>query len=108
MLEPRRREVHQIFLLHWGALCTELIKYRLHVHRIPDDHGIGDQIETHRLVGLGLLLFAANHAFIRHEEKIAYQYVRCLADFGFRRVSLNIWGPPLLRNSLSNMTVEKL
>jgi hypothetical protein len=31
-----------------------------------------------------------------------------LADLGFRRVSLNIWGTPLLRNSLSNMTSEKL
>jgi hypothetical protein len=55
----------------WGALCTELIEYRLHVHRIPDDHRIRHQIDTHRLVGLGLLLFAVNHTFIRHEEKIA-------------------------------------
>jgi hypothetical protein len=31
-----------------------------------------------------------------------------LAALGFRRVSLNIWGPHLLRNSLSNMTFEKL
>jgi DDE domain len=39
---------------------------------------------------------------------LSYQYVRSLADFGFRRVSLNIWGTPLLGNSWSNMTFEKL
>jgi hypothetical protein len=39
---------------------------------------------------------------------LSYQHIRRLADLGFRRVSLNIWGTPLLRNSLSNMTFEKL
>jgi hypothetical protein len=61
----------QILFHHRISLRLELVEHGLHVHGIPDDHRIGHQVETHRLIGLGLLLFAANDAFIRHEEKIA-------------------------------------
>ena len=71
MFEARWREMGQVLLLHGIALSAELVQHRLHVYRIPDDHGIGDHVETHRLIGLGFLLLATNHPFVRHEEKIA-------------------------------------
>jgi hypothetical protein len=63
--------MRQILFRYRIPLRLELIEHGLHVPRIPDNHRISHQIEAHRLIGLGFLLFAANHTFIRHEEKIA-------------------------------------
>jgi hypothetical protein len=60
----------QIVFTHRVIFGTELVQHRLHVHRIPDDHGVRDEIEAPRLVGLGFLFLPANDAFVGHEEKI--------------------------------------
>src|SRR5215471_10257101 len=51
VFEARWREIGQVFLLHGIALRAQLVQRRLHIHRIPDDHGIGDHVETHGLIG---------------------------------------------------------
>ena len=90
VLEPRGGEMREIVLLHGEALTAEAVEYRLHVDGIPDHHRVGDEVETHRLVGLGFLLFAADHAFVRHEEKIAQRMQ------GFAFIELGIDPPPIV------------
>jgi hypothetical protein len=63
--------MRQIVLLYGVALGTELVQDRLHIHRIPDNDRVRDEIETHRLISLGFFLLAANHPFVSHEEKIS-------------------------------------
>jgi hypothetical protein len=71
VLEPRWREMSQILFRHRMPLHLELVERGLHVHCILDDHCIGHQVGTHRLIGSGFRLFPANDAFVRQEEKIA-------------------------------------
>jgi hypothetical protein len=54
VFEPCRREMRQIVFLHRVVFGTELVQRRLHIHRIPDDHGVRDEIEAPRLVGPNL------------------------------------------------------
>ena len=61
----------QIVFLHRAVFGTELVQHRLHVHRIPDDHRVRDEIEAPCLVGLSFLLLTANDTFVGHEEKIS-------------------------------------
>ena len=82
--------MREVVLLYRKALGMEAVEHSLHVHGIPDDHGVGDQVETHRLIGLGFLLFAADDAFVGHEEKIA-QGVQ-----GFAFIELGIDPPPIV------------
>jgi hypothetical protein len=72
VLEPRWGEMGQILFRHRIPLRLKLVEHGLHVHGIPDGHRIRHQVEAHRLIGLGFLLFAADDAFIRHEEKIGF------------------------------------
>jgi hypothetical protein len=69
--------MRQILLRYGVPLGTQLVQHRLHVHGIPDDHGIGDHVETQRLVRLGFILLAPNHPFVTHKEKIA-ECMQCL------------------------------
>jgi hypothetical protein len=71
MLKAGWGEMRHIFLLNGEARRAEVIEHGLHVHRIPDDDRIRDEIDTHRLVGLRFLLSAADEAFVRHKEKVA-------------------------------------
>jgi hypothetical protein len=71
MLKAGRREMGHIVLLNGAAVSTEGVEHGLHVYRILDDDRIGDQVETHRLVGLGFLLFATDDAFVGYKEKLA-------------------------------------
>src|SRR5262249_50191957 len=71
VFEPRREEMREVGLRHRKALTAEAVEHRLHVDGIPDHYRVGNEVETHRLVGLGFFLFAADHAFVRYEEKIA-------------------------------------
>src|SRR5262245_36979673 len=90
VLEPCRGEMREIVLLHWEALTAEAVEYRLHVDSIPDHHRVGDEVKTHRLVSLGFLLFAADYALVRHEEKIAQRMQ------GFAFIELGIDPPPIV------------
>ena len=56
------------------------------VYRIPNDHGVRDESEAPRLVGLGFLLLPANDAFVGHEEKIPER----VQGFGFCRLIISI------------------
>ena len=71
MLKTRRRKMREIRLVYGVALAAQLVQRGLHVDRIPDDHRIGDHIETHGLIGLGFVLLASNHPFIPDKQKIA-------------------------------------
>ena len=42
----------QILFVDGIALGTEMVEPRLHLHGIPHHHGIGQEIETHRLIRL--------------------------------------------------------
>ena len=66
MLQRRGRDMGQIVILPRVALGAKLVQYRLHIHRMPDDQGMRDQVEAERLVRLGFLLFAADNPFISH------------------------------------------
>src|SRR2546427_3779172 len=61
----------QIVLLHGIPLGAELVQRGLHVDSVPDNDRIGHEVETHRLVGLGFLLFPADHPLVGRKEKIA-------------------------------------
>jgi hypothetical protein len=41
----------QIAVVHWHAFVLELLHDRRHVDRVPDNDGIGHEIQTQRLMG---------------------------------------------------------
>ena len=71
MFKARRGKVGDVFVPYWIAFRAELLNRRCHVDRVPGDHGVREQIETPRLIGLLLLLFATNRAFASKEEELA-------------------------------------
>src|SRR5262245_15796034 len=72
-----------IFSTHQMTVRSELINRRGHIHRVPRDHSIGEQIETAGLIGLFLFLLAANRPLVGKEEKFP-QGVQCLTFIELR------------------------
>lgn len=69
--------MRHIFFPHWIAFRPELVYDRRHIHRVPDDHGIREQIQTAGLIGLVLLLFAPNRALVGKEQKLPQRVAEC-------------------------------
>ena len=60
----------EVFFLDRIPLPSYGIQCGLHVDGIPNNHGIGQQIQTSRLVGLPFLIFLTYHPFACEEEKL--------------------------------------
>jgi hypothetical protein len=67
----------QILLLHRVAFLFELLHHSGHVHRVPDNHRIGHQIQTQSLMRQFLRILAPSLAFIGDQEKGAEIGSRC-------------------------------
>jgi len=64
-----RREVGQIVRVDREPLGAQLFDGGMHVHRIPDHDGIGQQVQAASLILLFFLVFAADFAFVGdHQE----------------------------------------
>ena len=59
----------EVAVLHRSAFLLELLYHRGHVDRIPDDHGIGHQIETQGLMAQGLPPPLAELALVRQDQR---------------------------------------
>jgi hypothetical protein len=59
----------KVFLLDWISRTAQGIQCGLHIHRMPDNHRIRQQIEARCLVALALLIFLCHHALTCKEEK---------------------------------------
>jgi hypothetical protein len=93
--EPRRGQMDQILFVDGTTLGTEVVEHRLDIHGISHHHGIGQEIETHCLIRLGFLVFAANDAHVGDEEEIP-QGVE-----GFTFIELGIDTAAVLFNGLT-------
>src|SRR5256885_15088024 len=87
MLKACRREMRNVFVLHRIAFRTELLNRYRHIHRVPGDDSIGEQIETPGLVGLFFLLLATNRALVGKEEELTQRME------GFAFVELGVDAP---------------
>ena len=64
-----RREVGQIVWVDREPLGAQLFEGSLHVHRLSDHDGIGQQVQAASLILLFFLVFAADFAFVSdHQE----------------------------------------
>jgi hypothetical protein len=79
-----------VLLKHQIAFPFELFNRGGHIHRVPYDHCISEQMQTARLICLLLFLFAANRALIGKEEKLPQGMQR------FTFIELGVDASPLL------------
>jgi len=61
--------VGEVTIVYGIAFLLELLDDRGHVDRIPDDHGIGHQVETQGLVGQFFRALVPQLALVRHHEE---------------------------------------
>src|SRR5215467_16162529 len=69
MGKSRRPQMDKVFLLDRISRTAQGIQCGLHIHRVPNNHRIRQQIEARRLVALSLLIFLRHHALTCKEEK---------------------------------------
>ena len=79
--KARWPQVHEVFFLHRIALPAQGVESCLHIDGVPDDHGIGQEIQTSRLVSLPFFILLTHHPFAGKEEKLP-QIVELLAFIG--------------------------
>ena len=66
-----RREVGQIVWVDREPLGAQLFDGGLHVHRISDHDGIGQQVQAAGLILLFFLVFAADFAVVGDHQELA-------------------------------------
>ena len=71
MRQACRPQVHQVFLLDRISLMPSGIQGSLHPDRVPDNHGMSQEIQTGRLMALPFLVLLAHNALACKEEKFA-------------------------------------
>ena len=64
MLITGRREMSDILVVYRIAVRAELLNRGGHIHRVPHDDRIRQEMQTTRLIRLLLLLLTANRALI--------------------------------------------
>ena len=69
MYDSRRPQMDQVFRLNWIAFVLSDLQGGLQMHRIPNNHGIGQQIQVGRLVRLASLKFLGDNTLLGKEEK---------------------------------------
>ena len=60
----------EVFFLNRIPLPSYGIQSSLHVDGVPNNHRVGQQIQTSCLIGLAVLIFLTHHAFAGKEEKL--------------------------------------
>ena len=65
----RGPHVREVTVVHGIAFLLELGDDRSHVDRIPNDHGIGHQVETQGLVGQFFRAPAPSLALVGHHQE---------------------------------------
>ena len=73
MCIPCGPDMREITVLHRIAFLLELVHHGCHVDRIPDNDGIGDQIETQGLMGEGLPVALPELALVGHDQSGLWQ-----------------------------------
>ena len=61
----------EVFFLHRIPLPSYGIQSSLHVDGVPNNHRVGQQIQTSRLIRLAVLIFLAHYPFACKEEECA-------------------------------------
>ena len=81
--------MRDVFVPHRIAFRPKLFNRRRHIHGIPGDDGIGEQIETPGLIGLFFFLLAPDRAFVGKEEELPQRME------GFAFIELRVDTPPI-------------
>jgi hypothetical protein len=72
--------MRHILLAHRVALCLELLNRHGHEYRVPDHHGIREEIEAAGLMQLFFFVLFPYLPFIRKEQKVSQGVQRFAFD----------------------------